>query len=165
MNYTIDKHTKREKVRDDKGKPVIIKDDHGKPVAKVKKTEGFIVRANDAMVGFYETKEEAIKAIEKEQKNPSVLPGMSLTIESHRKREKVFDKDGKVVFENGQPKIKITDGFNLRTADKVVMFSEKRSDLVKKIQEITGITNPAAAEASVKPKKDVTREPKKQKAK
>lgn len=151
MNYTIDSHIKREKILDKDGKPVIESLDD-KPVAKVRITHGFIVRADDAMVKFVETRAEAISVIEKEQKNPSVLPGMSLAIESHTKREKQFDKNGKVIIENGRVKIKLTQGFNLRSESKVVMFAEHRKDLIKKIQEITGISDPKIAVQKVLPK-------------
>jgi len=154
MNYTIDNHTKRDKILDEKGNPIIVKDKGGKPVAQVKETKGFIVRADDAFVCFVETKKEAIDRIEKEQNNPSVLPGQVLSIENHTKREKQFDKDEKPMLdEYGKIKIKVTQGYNLRAGDKVVMFSENRADLIAKIQQVTGIENPVAAEESVKPKK------------
>lgn len=162
MNYSIDKHTKREKVLDKDDNPVIEKDSHGTPVAKVKLTEGYILRADQAFVGFYETKGKAIAQMEKEKKNPSVVPGQPLTIESHTKKEKQFDKDDKPIMEDGKIKIKVTQGFNLRSGDKVMMFSERRSDLVAKIQMMNGITDPVAAEAAAKPKNpEPTREFKK----
>jgi len=172
MNYTIDSHIKREKVKGNDGKPIIdMTNEAGKtindpdkylkehpseklkPIARVKLTPGFLVRANDSVVTFVETRKEAIERIEKEQKNPSILPGMALTIESHVKREKMFDKDEKPIMENGRVKVKLTPGFNLRNDNKVIAFREKRSDLVKMIQKVNGIEDPKAAEESMKPKK------------
>lgn len=187
MNYTIDAHTKREKVKDEKtGKPIIdLTDDAGKvikdpdkflkdhpslklkPVARVTLIPGFILRSDDAMVGFFEKKEDAIKQMEKEKKTPSVLPGMILTIESHTKREKVFetDKEGNEtpVIDPKTRRVKeiLTPGFQLRNENRVVMWSKNREDLVKEIQKVRGISNPKAAEEAARPKKDVTREPKK----
>lgn len=173
MNYTIDTHIQRIKQKDEDGKPIIeMTDDAGKvvkdpdkylkenpglklkPAAKVKETPGFIIRADDAFVAFVETKEEAIKRVEKEQRTPSILPGMTLTIESHVKREKQFDKDEKPILdENGKIKIKLTPGFNLRNDNKVIAFREKRADLVAMIQKVSGIEDPVVAEEKAKPQR------------
>ena len=156
MNYSIDKHTKREKQEEkvgDKMVPIIVKDKSGKPIAKVNLIKGFILRADDAFVGFYKTKGEAMAQMEKEKKTPSVVPGQPLTIESHTKREKQFDKDDKPIMEDGKVKIVLTRGFNLRSGNRVMMFSEDRSELVKLIQGTTGISDPVKAEESVKPQK------------
>jgi len=162
MNYTIDSHTKREKVQDDKGNPITKKDANGTPYAVVKETKGFLLRADNALVGFYETRDEALAAMRKEKDNPSVLPGQVLSIENHKKREKQFNKDGTPIMENGAVKVKITEGYNLRAGNKVVMFSENRADLVAKIQEVNGISDPKVAEQKAGPQKpEPKREPKK----
>jgi len=161
MNYTIDNHTKREKVQDEDGNPVTKKDANGTSYAVVKETPGFLLRADDALVGFYKTRDEAIAAMQKEKDKPSVLPGQVLSIENHKKREKQFDEDGKPIMENGAVKVKITEGYNLRAGNKVVMFSENRADLVAKIQEVTGISDPKVAEKKAGPQKpEPKREPK-----
>jgi len=153
MNYTIDTHVQRQKVLDEKGNPIITKDAGGKTMAQVKETPGFIVRADDAFVVFVKTRKEAIAIIEKEQKTPSILPGMTLTIENHTKREKIFNKDGTPVMENGRVKENLTPGFNLRNENKVIAFRETRAELVKMIKNVSGIEDDKAAEESVKPKK------------
>lgn len=163
MHYTIDKHTKKEKYLDSAGEPVIEKDSNGRAFAKIKSTPGFIVRADDVVVEFVETKAQAIKVIERERANPSVVPGEPLTIEQHKQRVRVVDGDGNPVLKNGAVQYENKRGFNLRAGDKIVLFSENRADCVKRIQQLTGISDPVAAEESVKPKKDVRREPKKRK--
>ena len=124
MEYTIDAHTKREKIWEDPKK--------GTGFKGVKETPGFLVRAENYVVAFVKTKEEANAIVSKEQANPSVVPNQRLEFEAHVKREKIWEKgpDGKEVFKG----TKSTPGFNLRSGVRVIAWAETVEELKKKIK-------------------------------
>lgn len=166
MNYTITPQTKRirkEEKKDGKMVPLLKrvkheqKDKDGKdtfynePVVEL--IEGFILRADDAMIGFYKTRSEAVTQMEKEKLTPSPLAGMDFTIEYDTKRNKIF-KDGEpLIGEDGKVVWEVNEGYFLRSGSRVYGFSKNREDLVKKIQSLKGISDPVVAEQEAKPKK------------